>query len=654
MGDMRRHIYEFGPFRVDVHRRLLLREGRQLRLPAKAFEILLVLLEEPGRVVGKDELLQRVWPDAVVEENNLTVNVSALRKSLGESPQEHRYLLTIPGRGYQFVADVRQSAGAPAREAEEKSPVSRRAGVFAGPPQAVAALPNGRAGDLYPTPSAKDVGDESKRHKHGALLVLAALLATTLVAAYFAYPSRPAAGGKAGISSLAVLPFANRGNDPNAEYLSDGISESLINILSQLPGLKVIAASSSFRYKGTDVDVQEVAQALGVEAVVTGRVSQRGDELIINVELVDARDKTQMWGEQYTRKATDLLAMQSEMSREIAEKLRLRLSASERQHLARRETSNPLAYELLLRGRFNFNKGADEARKNAVDYYNQAIAIDPNYAPAYAELAYAYSILGNDGVIDPKEAVLKAEAAAVRALELDGGLAEAHQALAYNKQLAWDWAGAEREYQRAVGVNPNYAQGYASYSVFLSMMGRHEEAIAEARRAKELDPLSIRIDIWVFNTLFFARRYDEAREVLKQMRELDAHHPLILYYVAQTSIATGQYTEAIAAYKEGIKLGDDTASTRIYLGHAYARAGQLEKARAILDELQRTKQYVSPAELAVLYVGLGEREQAFASLERAYAAHDLQLQYLGVDPTLDPLRSDPRFAELMRRVGLSQ
>lgn len=650
MGDTQRHIYEFGPFRVDAPKRLLLREGTQLRLPAKAFEILLVLLEEQGRVVEKDELMRRVWPDAVVEENNLTVNVSALRKSLGESPQEHRYLLTVPGRGYQFVADVRQGAGVPARETEEKSPLDEVAGAAA-----LGAGPGGGAGGLHPAPGAgRHFAGALKQHQYAVLLALVALLAATLAVAYFAYPRRPAADGRAEISSIAVLPFANRSDNPNAEYLSDGIAESLTNVLSQLPGLKVTAASSSFRYKGTDADIQEVAQALGVEAVLTGRVSQRGDDLIINVELVDARDKRQMWGEQYNRKAIDLLAVQAEISKEIADKLRLRLSASERQQLARRETSNPLAYELLLRGRFHFNKGADEARKQAVDYYKQAIAVDPNYAPAYAELAYAYSILGNDGVIAPKEAARKAEEAAVKALELDGGLAEAHQALAYNKQLDWDWAGAEREYREAVGVNPNYAQAHATYSVFLSVTGRPEEAIAEARRAKELDPLSIRIDIWVFNTLFFARRYDEARDVLKQMRELDANHPLILYYFAATSAAMGQYPEAIAAYKEGMRLGDDGTSARIYLGHAYARAGRLEKARAILKELQRTRQYVSPAELAILYVGLGEREQAFASLERAYAAHDLQLQYLGVDPAFDPLRPDPRFADLMRRVGLPQ
>jgi tetratricopeptide (TPR) repeat protein len=310
---------------------------------------------------------------------------------------------------------------------------------------------------------------------------------------------------------------------------------------------------------------------------------------------------------------------------------------------------------MLLKGRFYWNKGVISDRKKAVDYYTQAIAIDPNYAPAYAEMAYAYSILGNDGDIDPKEASQKAEVATIKALELDEGLAEAHQALAYNKQQGWDWAGAEREYNRAIELNPNYAEAHASYSMFLSLMGRHEQAVTEAKRAKELDPFSIRTNIWVFNTLFCGRRYDQALDILKQMRELDPNHPLTQSYFAFTHVTMGRYPEAIADYKDLIKLDNNNNTyARILLGYAYAKAGHHEEAQTILNELERTKQHVSPTDLAVLYAGLGKNDEAFQSLERAYSTHDLQLQYLGVEPSFDSLRSDPRFKDLMRRVGLPQ
>jgi TolB-like protein/DNA-binding winged helix-turn-helix (wHTH) protein/Tfp pilus assembly protein PilF len=621
VSDTPGRIYEFGPFHVDGARRLLLRDGKRVRLTGKAFDILLLLLEEKGRLVEKDELMRRVWPHAVVEENNLTVNMSALRKSLGESRDEHRYLVTVPGRGYQFVAEVREPAG-------DGATVRDQSGVDPGP---------------GPAPSG--------RWRPVVLLVLAALFAVAIVSGYVARSRLSTGSGKARVTSIAVLPLTNVNNDAAVEYLCEGISESLINRLSQLPGVKVIARDSAFRYKGTRVDLKEVASALGVQAILTGRVSPRGETLSISVELVNAGDKTQIWGEQYSRKTTDLLAMQSEISREIADRLRLRLSLGERQQLAKIAAVDPQAYELLLRGRFYFNKGPSEARRRAVDYYNQAIAIDPRYAPAYAELANAYSILGNDGVLDPKEAVRKAEVAAVKALELDEGLAEAHRALAYNRQLAWDWAGAEREYTRAIELNPNYAEAHAYYSGFLGLMRRYDQAFAEAKRAKELDPFSLRIDIWVFNTFYNGRRYDQALDAVRQMHELAPNHPLAPVYAGYAYAAMGRYPEAIAAYKESMKLDGADASKRIFLGYAYAKAGRRAEALALLRNLQSTNQYVSPTELAILYAALGEKDQAFLSLERAYDAHDVQLQYLNTDPHFDDLRGDPRFADLRRRVG---
>ena len=478
--------------------------------------------------------------------------------------------------------------------------------------------------------------------------VAAGLLIVTAIAVVVGYRFFiTRAPGAAPIHSIAVLPFQNESGNPDLEYLSDGVSESLINRLSQLPGIKVIARTSSFKYKPSD-DPQQVARSLGVQAILTGRVTQRGENLLISAELVNAGDKTQVWGARYDRKSSDLLAVQADISHEIAETLRLRLTAGEQQQLARRETVNPQAYELLLRGRAIRAKGGG---KRAADYFNQAIAADPGYAVAYADLAMTYSSSVTASELDPKEFMPKAEAAAHRALELDESLAEGHVALAGTKLIAWDWAADEREYKRALELNPNRAGSRVMYSLYLSLMGRFDEAIAEVKRARELDPLSPAVNQQFGNRLLVARRYDEAIEAAKRSIELDETRPGGYVLLGDIYATKGQFHEAVAAFEEGVKLGAGSPDTQIYMGAAYAKAGEREKAQAILKQLETRKEYVSAA-LAVLYLALGEREKALARLERGYAEHDNQLQFLRSDPNFDPLRGDPRFQELMRRVGL--
>jgi eukaryotic-like serine/threonine-protein kinase len=534
---------------------------------------------------------------------------------------------------------------APATDSEQKAAATARAAIV-------------ETGDASVAQSASLVKG-IKLHRSGAVIALAAFVAVTAVAVYFAYSRYWAEGGRAnidsktGIRSIAVLPLANTSQDPEMEYLSDGISESLINSLSQLPDVKVIASSSSSKYKGKNADPQVVANALGVEAILTGKVLQRGDDLLISVELMDARDKTQVWGDQYNRKATDLSAVQSEIAREIVERLRLRLTAGERQHLAKRETVNPQAYELELKGRFHQTRGGVENQKKAVEYFQQAIAVDPAYALAYAELSVSYSNLVRSSILDPKEFTPKAEAAVRTALALDESLAEAHRALAILELDAWSWAAAEREFKRAIELNPNLARAYGRYSLYLSIMRRHDEAIAAAKRARELDPLSPQINWVVASRLEFARRYDEAIEAAKKAFELDRDFHGLHVIIGHAYAAKGQYPEAIAAYQEAIKRGRDSPVSQISLGVAFAKVGEREKARVILKRLEAKKVDVSPGALVVLYVALGDREQAFAALERAYVAHDSNLQFLGVNPGLDPLRSDPRFVALMRRIGLT-
>ena len=508
--------------------------------------------------------------------------------------------------------------------------------------------------------NAESIGNKINQRKRAPLIVLAILVAATAIAvlASFVYSNyrnrvdNTNIGSKVGIRSIAVLPFVNVDGNPDTEYLSDGISESLINSLSQLPQLKVIARSSSFKYKSKEADPETVAKELEVEAILTGRVIQRGENLLINVELMDARDRTQVWGEQYTRKAADLLQVQAEISREIVERLRLRLSEGEQQQLSKRETVNPQAYELLLKGRFYWSKGGTENRQKAIEYYQQAIAIDPAYALAYAELSASYSNQAHNSILDPKEFMPRAEETVLKALALDKNLAEAHLALAYLKTNAWKWADAENEYKRSIELNPNLARAHRWYSQHLSVVGRHDQALDEIRRARQLDPISPLASADIGFALFHARRYDQAIEAVGEALEMDRTFPITYSYLGYVYSAKGMYAEAIAAYQEAIRLDFAVTGNQLYLAAVYAKAGERSRAQRILKQLETGKDYVAPAELAILYAALGEREQAFASLEKAYTLHDPQLQYIGVDPSFDTLRSDPRFTDLMRRVGL--
>lgn len=453
------------------------------------------------------------------------------------------------------------------------------------------------------------------------------------------------------IRSVAVLPFENGSGDAQLDYLSDGLSESVIDKLSQLPQLKVIARSSSFKYRGPDLDLRSIANALGVQAIVTGRVIQRGDDLTIRVEMVDAGENKQLWGEQYVRKTKDAFALQQEIARTVSEKLRLGLSGEQEKQLAKRDTVNPQAYEALLKGKFLLDRGGSDNRKKAAEQFQQAVDLDPNYALAYANLSVAYRRLAADSIVDPREFIPKAESAAQKALELDGNLADAHLTMGNLYQYSWKWADAEREYKRGIELNPNMGVAHRAYSLYLSLLGRHDEAAFEARRARELDPVVVSAYASVGYRAIFARRYDEAITALNDTLKLDPTFDLAHVLLGYAYSGKAMYREAISAYQEAIKLGDNSPSTQIYLGAAYARAGDRAKAMTIRDELQNGKEYVSPAEMAILYAALGDKEAAFASLEKGFSEHDLQLQFLKVDPAFDLLRDDPRYTDLLGRLG---
>ena len=366
----------------------------------------------------------------------------------------------------------------------------------------------------------------------------------------------------------------NSSSDPEQDYLSDGISEALINRLSQVPGLKVVANSSSSRFKGQDADPQAVAQALDVAGILAGRVSQRGDSLSISIELIDGRDRTQVWGEQYVRKTADLFQVSEDISRDVARKLQIGPAAGSSPGPGTRQVRNPEAYELLLKGHFHRARGGTEDRQKASEYFVRAIAADPGYALAYADLSDIYRSLANSGLVDPKEYLPKAREAAQKALELDEGLADGHYVLANLMSYSWEWADAEREYQRAIELNPNLALAHRWYATYLRLMGRHEQAISAITRARELDPLSPGVNATVGYVLSSARRYDQAIDALNKTIELDRNYPYTHLFLGHTYAAQGKHAEAVAAYTRAIALGLDTPATQVYLGAAAAQRGR--------------------------------------------------------------------------------
>jgi eukaryotic-like serine/threonine-protein kinase len=492
-----------------------------------------------------------------------------------------------------------------------------------------------------------------KRHKLVALVV-ALVLAVAGLAAYFQARNTGVA-----IDSIAVLPFENRSADPETEYLSDGLAESLIYRLSQLPNLRVSPTSVAFRYKGKQADAIKAGNELGVSAVLSGRITQRGDNLTISAELVDVRYNKLLWGEQYDRKMSDLLATQREIAREIVEKLKLKVSGEEK-GLAKHYTESNEAYQLYLKGRFYWNKRTEEGMQKSLEHFQQAIEKDPSFALAYSGLADTYDLLGASdasGAMEPNEAMPKAKAAALKALEIDDTLAEAHISLAHvNYYYDRDWAAAEREYKRAIELNPNYPTAPHWYAVYLMSAGRFDEALAENRRAQELDPLSLPINMTLGWVLLNARQYDQSAEQLRKTVELDphfilAHHRLGLVYEQQ-----GKYDEAIAEFRQVVNLSSGKPLGITALAHVYALSGKRAEAQKTLVELQdmSKQRYVSPAAIALIYAALGDKDQAFAWLKKADEGHDGILARLKVDPRFDSLRSDPRFADLVGRVGLPQ
>jgi serine/threonine-protein kinase len=490
----------------------------------------------------------------------------------------------------------------------------------------------------------------TKRYATPALALL--LLVTLTAIAYFYFrSSNKSIGGRPEISSIAILPFVNVNTNADTEYLSNGIADSLINSLSQTSRLRVIARSSVFSYKGKEVDPQTIARELNVEGIVTGRITQRGDNLSISVELTDARDQSHIWGEQYNRPVSDLLAVQEEISREISNQLRLNLTGEEQRRLGKRYTENTEAYQLYLKGRYFADQYSEDGFKKAVDQFHLAIQKDSKYALAYAGLAEAYWVASAQ-FLQPREAMPKVREAALEALKIDDTLAEAHTSLAAVQAFYdYDIVSSEREFKRALELNPGSASAHQWYAWYLFVLKRSEEALREIKRAQELDPLSFLINGEVGMAYYFARQYDRAIEEDKKALEMDPNNSFARIGLTRSYIQIRRYEEAIATAS---KPEPDDSYLLASLGEAYARSGKTAEAQKVIDKLNElTKQrYVPPYAMAWIYVGLGQKQQALDWLEKSYANREDTMIWLNSDPSLDDLRSEPRFRDLVRRVGL--
>ncbi len=523
--------------------------------------------------------------------------------------------------------------------------------IVSGPQTAVGTV---EVGTASPTSSIEYLITEVKHHQRTATLAAVCATIALAVLGYYFYFAK---GGET-IDSIAVLPFVNVGNDPNAEYLSDGISDSIIDSLSQLPNLKkVMSFSAVSRYKGKQTDPQAVGRELNVRAVLMGRLVQRGDDLLISAELVDVKDNKRLWGGQYNRKLADMPKLQGEIAQEISERLRLKLTGEDKQRLAKRGTENPEAYRLYLLGRFyRFYRRNKLETQKAIDYLEQAIKIDPNYAPAYAQLAYVYTAVGFGDALPPKEAEQKREVAVRRALEIDDTLGDAHAVLGLMKAGVQDWPASIREFQRAVELDPNSADVHSYYAPVLWALGRFDEAMLHMRRAQELDPLSPTMYVNLGRILYSAGQHNQAIEEYRKALELNPNSDHAHHHFANAYLGEGRYGDAIAEAEKASASNSTLGTGRVaQLGYVYAASGKRAEAQKVLEQLKEIskQRYVNPANFAMIYTGLGDKDRAFEFLQKQYEAHPFALNFLKVDPVWDSLRSDPRFVALLRQMNLA-
>jgi DNA-binding winged helix-turn-helix (wHTH) protein/TolB-like protein/Tfp pilus assembly protein PilF len=651
-------FYDFGPFRVDAGEQRVWRGGEAITLTPKAFGVLLMLVEHAGQTLLKDELMKGVWPDSYVEENNLADNVSTLRKVLGDDPKRPKYIETVPRRGYRFVAEV-----AEVREGDVELVVAERTRARvvieeesgpggAGRPAEVA---EGRAQSVPASRAAFGAG----RRLRPVVIACLLLAGASLVAAYLYLSARrgASANNSTRIRSIAVLPFKPLLAGDRDESLEMGMADTLIARLGGVGRLTVRPINAVRKYTSLDDEAVKSGRELMVDAVLDGNIQKAGDRVRVTVRLVRVEQGETLWTKQFDEKFTDIFEVQDSISRRIGESLALELSGEEKERLTKRGTENTEAYQLYLKGRYFWNKFMPAENQKAAEYFKQAIAQDPGYAQAHSGLANAYAVAAVNNWLPSREAYPQAREEATKALELDGSLAEAQLTVgALTMFYDLDWAKAEGEMRRALELNPNYVDTYSVYSYLLSCTGRLDEGIKMARRGLDVDPLSVPLSDDTAGAYYLARRYDESLGQLRRSIDLDANHAGAYIFLGQVYEQQGKYDDAIAAYQKAIERSERTSNILGLLGHAYAVSGRRREALSVLDELKEMsgrKKYVSPYDLAVLYTGLGERGQAIDQLYMAYEARAGWIINLKIEPLFDPLRADPRYLELLRRMNLT-
>jgi TolB-like protein/DNA-binding winged helix-turn-helix (wHTH) protein/tetratricopeptide (TPR) repeat protein len=603
------HTVRFGPFELDLRAAELCHNGSKTKLPEQPFQVLAALLEHPGDVVTREELRQRLWgSDTFVDfEQGLNTAVKRLRELLSDSAEKPQYIETVPRHGYRLMVPVeRLDSAAPA------------------------------------------IADASARRRKIWLLVSALLLVAVALGVIWRQRVlehfRPVK-----IESLAVLPLENLSGNPEQDYFADGMTEALITELGKVHALRVISRQSVMQYKGTNKTVPQIARELHVDAVVEGSAMRVGDKVRITTQLVQANPERHLWSESYERDLRDVISLQREVSQAIVGEISGKVEGADRTSFASARPVNPEAYESYLRGRYHRLRWPEGLEKS-VEYFQKAIEKDPGYAPAYAGLALSYVSLAY--FKPPKEAFPKARAAALKALELDERLSEAHTALGYVKLNSdWDWAGAEREFRRALELDPNSTDAHVRYATYLVVMGRFDQGIGEAKRALALDPLSRYTNVALGWEYLVARRHDEAIDQFKKTLELDPNYRYARAMLALSYTLKRKYPEAFAEYK---KL--EGYSSEVNVGFLYAAMGKRDEALKVIENVKTlsTHAYVDPYDMAAPYAGLADKDQAMKWLNKAYEERSAQMTHLKVEAVFDNLRSDPRFQDLLRRMNFPE
>lgn len=644
METSRSPVYEFGEFQIDaVQRRLRKRDGSPVPLTPRVFETLLYLVEHQGALVDRDQLLDAVWPDAVVEENNITQNISTLRRVLGDSLGSNRFIVTVPGRGYRFVAEVK-AVGEAAKEFVGPFPAEQATGAA----EPTAQLP------AAPSPS---------RRSWRIVLATAAVLILGIGGLGFwrgrlQTPGRtmPAIQAPPTVfeKSVAVLPFANLSGDAENAYFADGIKDEILARLSKVAALKVISRTSTEKYKNAPENLREIAQHLGVANILEGSVQKSGNTVRVTAQLIHAPSDTHLWAETYDRNLTDMFQVETEVAQRIATALAATLTGAETRALTAKPTANLEAHEAYLKGRYFWNKRTVDGFKQAAEYFSHAVAVDPGYAQAWAGLSDALLFLGGENGPEQKELRARGRAALQKALEIDESLAEAHASLGLlAMNFDWDWALAEREFRRAIELNPNYATAHQWYGEFLADMGRADEGVSEIKRARELDPLSLIINSDVAKVYLLTRHYDEAVEQFKHTLELDPGFTQARGLLALTYSLRGEFETALEEIRR-IKGPENDPMTCAWLGYIYGASGKKVEAEQTLGRLRElaAQTYVSPLWIAQVYAGLGEKDRAFEWFERVFQERSVGgAVVLKANPVFDSLRADPRFPNLLRRAN---